>query len=140
MNRWIFFYLVNQSDEVVINWCVRNGLIASELQCPTCEGQMNLARRGSKATGFSFRCKTNKTHEVASRKVSFFMIKADHPGHNGLCEVLLRILHPVYEEKNVRSVLQIKSCRLGELHTWLIQGPLNSPSATRCSKEMEISN
>ena len=46
--------------------------IASELQCPTSVGQMNLARQASKATGFIFRCKTNKTHEVASRKFSFF--------------------------------------------------------------------
>ena len=72
VNPWNFFHVFNQSDEVVMNWCIKNGLIASELECPTCGGQMKLARRGSKATGFSFRCNTNKTHEVASRKFSFF--------------------------------------------------------------------
>ena len=71
-NPWNFFHLFNQSDEVVMNWCVRNGLIASQLQCPTCGGQMNLAQRGFKTTGFSFRCKSNRSHAVASRKFSFF--------------------------------------------------------------------
>ena len=33
---------------------------------------MKLSPPGPKANGLSFRCKTNRTHEVASRKFSFF--------------------------------------------------------------------
>ena len=46
INPWNFFYLFNQCGEVVINWCVKNGLIASELECPTCGGQMKFLLEG----------------------------------------------------------------------------------------------
>jgi len=84
VNPWNLCHVFNQSDEVVMKWCLKNGLISSELECPTCGGQMKLARRGSKATSFSFRWNINwrdvQTKNVANN-VDMSCLRA--PWQNG---------------------------------------------------------
>lgn len=82
-NPWNFFALFMKGDSFVVQWCVRNGLMNGSLPCAVkmrntegilrpCPGIMNLSERTGKATGYTLRCNTNRNHEVASRKFSFF--------------------------------------------------------------------
>jgi hypothetical protein len=72
-----------KGDSFVVQWCVQMdwwmGPCHVQWKCVILKGIlrpypeiMNLSIRTGKATGYTLRCNTNRNHEVASRKFSFF--------------------------------------------------------------------
>ncbi|GFW68328.1 uncharacterized protein TNCV_2263181 [Trichonephila clavipes] len=54
-----FFTLLNaRSKKELIEWCMKEGLIASSYECPKCNEQMGLNERKSVVLdGFEWRCR-----------------------------------------------------------------------------------
>jgi len=73
-NPWTFFNLFSQTDTIVINWCVQQGLLLREVQCSheSCDGIMKLCQRSNKSCGFSLRCGRNRNHEKSVFCNTFF--------------------------------------------------------------------
>ena len=69
-----FFNLFSQTDTVVINWCVQQGLIDQEIQCShaSCDGLMKIYQRSNRSCGFSLRCASNRNDEKSVFCNSFF--------------------------------------------------------------------
>ncbi|GFS61852.1 uncharacterized protein TNCV_4345561 [Trichonephila clavipes] len=64
-----FFTLLNaRGKKELIEWCMKEGLIASSYECPKCNEQMGLNERKSVVLdGFEWRCRKKgvNTHDVA---------------------------------------------------------------------------
>ncbi|GFW97139.1 uncharacterized protein TNCV_631441 [Trichonephila clavipes] len=73
-----FFTLLNaRGKKELIEWCMKEGLIASSYECPKCNEQMGLNERKSVVLdGFEWRCRIKgvNTHDVCRsiRKNSWF--------------------------------------------------------------------
>ncbi|GFV08900.1 uncharacterized protein TNCV_3821431 [Trichonephila clavipes] len=73
-----FFTLLNaRGKKELIEWCMKEGLIASSYECPKCNEQMGLNERKSVVLdGFEWRCRKKgvNTHYVSRsiRKNSWF--------------------------------------------------------------------
>ncbi|GFS73551.1 uncharacterized protein TNCV_1990331 [Trichonephila clavipes] len=73
-----FFTLLNaRNKKELIEWCMKEGLIASSYECPKCNEQMGLNERKSVVLdGFEWRCRKKgvNTHDVCRsiRKNSWF--------------------------------------------------------------------
>ncbi|GFY13107.1 uncharacterized protein TNCV_666691 [Trichonephila clavipes] len=73
-----FFTLLNaRGKKELIEWCMKEGLIASSYECPKCNEQMGLNKRKSVVLdGFEWRCRKKgvNTHDVCRsiRKNSWF--------------------------------------------------------------------
>ncbi|GFT96460.1 uncharacterized protein TNCV_5021761 [Trichonephila clavipes] len=73
-----FFTLLNaRGKKELIEWCMKEGLIASSYECPKCNEQMGLNERKSVVLdGFEWRCRKKgvNTHDVCRsiRKSSWF--------------------------------------------------------------------
>ncbi|GFX62889.1 uncharacterized protein TNCV_1848821 [Trichonephila clavipes] len=69
-----FFTLLNaRGKKELIEWCMKEGLIASSYECPKCNEQMGLNERKSVVLdGFEWRCRKKvRTHErTRCRKVA----------------------------------------------------------------------
>ncbi|GFX24323.1 uncharacterized protein TNCV_421241 [Trichonephila clavipes] len=62
-----FFTLLNaRSKKELIEWCMKEGLIASSYECPECNEQMGLNERKSVLDGFEWRCRKKSLCDVYS--------------------------------------------------------------------------
>ncbi|GFW22806.1 uncharacterized protein TNCV_2380212 [Trichonephila clavipes] len=63
-----FFTLLNaRSKKELIEWCMKEGLIASSYECPKCNEQMGLNERKSVVLdGFEWRCRKKATQKACS--------------------------------------------------------------------------
>ncbi|GFU27521.1 uncharacterized protein TNCV_282551 [Trichonephila clavipes] len=61
-----FFMLLNaRGKKELIEWCMKEGLIASSYECPKCNEQMGLNERKSVVLGgFEWRCRKKGSHQT----------------------------------------------------------------------------
>ncbi|GFU02183.1 uncharacterized protein TNCV_533861 [Trichonephila clavipes] len=80
-----FFTLLNaRSKKELIEWCMKEGLIASSYECPKCNEQMGLNERKSVVLdGFEWRCQKKENDEIRNLMKSLRERTVDvpHQGH-----------------------------------------------------------
>ncbi|GFU85753.1 uncharacterized protein TNCV_1037271 [Trichonephila clavipes] len=86
-----FFTLLNaRSKKELIEWCMKEGLIASSYECPKCNEQMGLNERKSVVLdGFEWRCRKKLHYQIES----FRCIKHSTPEFYQ-CRALQKVDHP----------------------------------------------